>query len=134
MEAKKRLARSIVGDFHGEAAALAADENWAIGVQRREITADVEKVPIPIRDIARMDAVSLEKAEVDNNKEVFIDTAKLIFRLGMKASRSDAQRQVSAGVNIDGKKSTEQWFRIDGPRPCEVVVRIGRQIKIAVIR
>jgi tyrosyl-tRNA synthetase len=134
MEAKKRLARTIVAGFHGEAAALAADENWAIGVQRREITADVEKVSIPIRDIARMDAASLEKAEGDSNKEVFIDTARLVFRLGMKTSRSEAQRQVSAGVNIDGEKSTEQWFRVDRPRPCEIVVRIGKQTKIAVIQ
>jgi len=134
MEAKKRLARSIVADFHGQAAALAADENWATGVQRREITANVEKVSIPIRDIARMNAVSLEIAEADCNKEVFVDTARLIFRLGMKTSRSEAHRQVSAGVNIDGEKTTEQWFSLDRPRPCELVVRIGKRIKIAMIR
>ena len=134
MEAKKRLARTITAGFHGEAAALAADENWAAGVQRREITAEVEKVSIPIRDIARMDAVSLEQAEEDRNKEFFVDTARLIVRLGMKTSRSEAQRQVSAGVNIDGEKSNKQLFRVDRPRPCEVVVRIGKQTKIAVIQ
>ena len=134
MEAKKRLARSIVADFHGEAAAQAADENWATGVQRREITGDVEKVSIPIRDIARMDAVLLEKAEMDSSKEVFVDTARLIFRLGMKTSRSEAHRQVSAGVNINGERTTEQWFSLGRPRPCEVAVRIGKQTKIAVIR
>jgi len=132
MEAKKRLARSIVGDFHGAKEAARADENWAAGVQRREVPLDVEKVPIPLRDVARMDSVCLQQAEADRNREAFIDTARLVFRLGMKASRKDAERQVSAGVNIDGEKITQQWFKI-GLRPREIKVRIGKQLKVAVI-
>jgi tyrosyl-tRNA synthetase len=132
MAAKKLLARTIVGDFHGEPAAHTADENWATGVQRREVPTDVEKVAVPIRDVARMDAISLQQAEADPKRDVFIDTARLIFRLGMKASRKDAERQVSAGVTIDGEKTTNQWFKA-GPRPCEIVIRSGKQIKIAVI-
>jgi tyrosyl-tRNA synthetase len=132
MEAKKRLARTITAGFHGEEAALAADENWAAGVQRREVPVDVERVSILIRDVARMDSISLQQAEADRNKDVFIDTARLIFRLGMKNSRKDAERQVSAGVNIDGEKISQQWFKI-GSRPREIAVRIGKQIKVAVI-
>ncbi len=132
MEVKKRLARTITAGFHGEAAAESADENWAVGVQRREVPVDVEKVSIPIRDVARMDAFSLQQAEADRNKDVFIDTARLIVRLGMKASRKDAERQVLAGVSIDGEKITKQWFMIKS-RPREVAVRIGKQLKIAVI-
>jgi tyrosyl-tRNA synthetase len=132
MEVKKRLARTITADFHGEAAAQIADENWAAGVQRREVPVDVEKVSILIRDVARMDSIALQQAEADQNKDVFIDTARLIFRLGMKTSRKDAERQVSAGVNIDGEKISQQWIKI-GSRPREIAVRIGKQIKVAVI-
>jgi tyrosyl-tRNA synthetase len=132
METKKRLARTIVADFHDEAAAESADENWARMFQGRAIPPDAEKVPISIRDVARMDAVSLQQAEADPSKDAFIDTARLIVRLGMKASRKDAERQVSAGVVINGEKMTQQWFKI-GSRPREIPVRIGKQLKIAVI-
>jgi tyrosyl-tRNA synthetase len=132
MKIKKLLARTIVTDFHGEEAARVADENWAKGVQRREVPADVERVSIPIRDIARMDAVSLQLAEADRSREAVIDTARLIVRLGMKTSRKDAERQVTAGVFIDGVRFTDQWFKVAG-RPCERVVRSGKQIKIAII-
>ena len=133
MEAKKRLARTIVAGFHGAAAAASADENWAKSVQQREIPADVERVTIQIRDIARMDAVSLQQAEANLQQPVHVDTARLVFRLGMKASRTDAERQVRQGVTIDNEKMTKGWFTI-GPRPCELSVRIGKQIKVAVIR
>jgi tyrosyl-tRNA synthetase len=133
MEAKKRLARTNTAGFHGESAAIAADENWVTGVQRREVPADVEKISTPLRELARMDAVSLQLAEADLGMEAIIDTARLIFRLGMKASRKDAERQVSAGVTINGEKTTKQWFRV-GQRPCEIVVRFGKQIKIAVVQ
>jgi tyrosyl-tRNA synthetase len=36
MEVKKRLARTITADFHGEAAAQIADENWAKMFQQKE--------------------------------------------------------------------------------------------------
>ena len=35
MEVKKRLARTITGGFHGEAAAPSADENWARMFQQK---------------------------------------------------------------------------------------------------
>jgi tyrosyl-tRNA synthetase len=132
METKKKLARTITAGFHGVAAAASADENWAAGVQRREVPVDVERVSIPIRDVARMDAASLQKAEGDLKMGVPIDVARLIFRLGIKASRKDAERQVLAGVSIDGEKNTEQWFMVNS-RPREVAVRVGKQLKIAVI-
>jgi tyrosyl-tRNA synthetase len=132
MEVKKQLARTIVAGFHGEAAAKSADENWARMFQDRALPADVEKVPIPIRDVARLDAASLQRAEGDLKMSVPIDTARLIVRLGMKASRTEAERQIRVGVSIDNEKTTQQWFMIQS-RPREVAVRIGKQLKIAVI-
>jgi tyrosyl-tRNA synthetase len=132
MEVKKQLARTIVAGFHGEAAAKAADENWARMFQDRALPADVEKVPIPIRDVARLDAASLQRAEGNLRMSVPIDTARLIVRLGMKASRTEAERQIRVGVSIDNEKTTQQWFMIQS-RPREVAVRIGKQLKIAVI-
>ena len=39
MEAKKRLARTIVAGFHSEAAARKADEDWALQFQQRNVEA-----------------------------------------------------------------------------------------------
>jgi len=132
MEAKKRLARTITAGFHGEAAAQSADENWARMFQQGEVPVDVEKVSIPIREIARMDAASLQVAERNLQTSVPVDTARLIVRLGLKASRSQAERQIPAGITINSEKITQQWFTI-GPRPCELTVRIGKRAKVAVI-
>ncbi len=44
MAAKTRLARTIVADFHGEAAAHTADENWARMFQQKETAEDLEEV------------------------------------------------------------------------------------------
>ncbi len=130
MEIKKRLARTITAGFHGEAAAAGAEEDWAKSVQQREVPANVERVSVQIRDVARMDAASLQRAEGNPSEPVHIDTARLIVRLDMKASRTDAEKQIRQGVTINGEKITKQWFTI-GTRPCEVTVRFGKQIKVA---
>src|ERR1017187_6203802 len=41
MDVKKRLARTITADFHGEAAAQIADENWAKMFQQKETAEDL---------------------------------------------------------------------------------------------
>ena len=38
---------------------------------------------------------------------VDINVAKLLVELGLKSSRTEADRQVTAGVNIDGITSSE---------------------------
>jgi tyrosyl-tRNA synthetase len=132
METKKKLARMIVGGFHGAAAAESADENWARMFQQRTLPADVEKMSISIREVARMDAASLQQAEGNLNMSVPIDTARLIVRLGLKASRTEAERQIRAGVTINNEKIKQQWFTIES-RPRELAVRIGKHLKIAVV-
>ena len=52
MEVKKRLARTITAGFHGEAAAIAADENWARMFQQKETAEDLEEIAIAYADVA----------------------------------------------------------------------------------
>src|SRR5664279_2989037 len=61
MEVKKRLARSIVADFHSEEDARHADENWALHFQQKKITSDAEEVHVPHSSVAWItdDALSL---------------------------------------------------------------------------
>jgi tyrosyl-tRNA synthetase len=63
---------------------------------------------------------------------VSISVAKLLFELGLKSSRSEADRQVTAGVNIDGTTSSEKLLDLH-KRPARIAVRVGKRAKIAVI-
>jgi tyrosyl-tRNA synthetase len=132
MEAKKRLARTIVAGFHSEEAARKADEDWALQFQQRNVEAVAEEVEIDLRRVVRADAASLEEAVRDRARPVYVDIAKLLVELGLKSSRTDADRQVSAGVNIDGVSSTEKLLKIES-RPARLAIRVGKRAKIAVI-
>jgi tyrosyl-tRNA synthetase len=131
MEAKKRLARTIVAGFHSEGAARKADEDWALQFQQRNIEAVAEEVEIDFQRVAVMDAVSLQRAKEDRTLPVYLNVAKLLVELGIKTSRSEADRQVSAGVRIDGNIKTDKWVSVQ--RPGRLVIKVGKQAKIAVI-
>jgi tyrosyl-tRNA synthetase len=132
MEVKKRLARTIVAGFHSEAAARKADEDWALQFQQRNLEAVAEEVSIDFRRVVRADAVSLDKAGRDPAMPVDVDVARLLVELGLKESRTDADRQVSAGVGIDGVTSTNKLIKIEN-RPARIAVRVGKRARIAVI-
>jgi tyrosyl-tRNA synthetase len=130
MEAKKRLARTIVAGFHSEAAARKADEDWALQFQQRNVEAVANEVAVDLRQIAV--AASLDPALRDQNHPVDIYVAKLLVALGLKSSRTEAERQVTAGVNLDGVTTTEKLLHLER-RPARIAVRVGKQAKIAVI-
>jgi tyrosyl-tRNA synthetase len=132
MEAKKRLARTIVAEFHSEAAARKADEDWALQFQQRNVEAVAEKAKVDFRKVVVADAVYLARAATDLSLPVSISVAKLLVELGIKSSRSEADRQVTAGVNIDGVTTSNKLIRLE-KRPAQIAIRVGKQAKIAVI-
>jgi tyrosyl-tRNA synthetase len=132
MEAKKRLARTIVAGFHSEEAARKADENWAMQFQQRNVEAIAEEVTVDFRRVVVADAVSVDRAVRDRNLPVHVSVAKLLVELGLKSSRAEADRQVTAGVNIDGITSTDKLLTIE-KRPARIAIRVGKRAKIAVI-
>jgi tyrosyl-tRNA synthetase len=130
MEAKKALARTIVAGFHSEEAARKADEDWATRFQQRNVEATAEEVVVDLRQVAV--AASLDLALSDQSHPVDINIAKLLVALGLKSSRTEAERQVTAGVNIDGVTSSNKLIRLE-KRPVRIAIRVGKQAKIAVI-
>jgi tyrosyl-tRNA synthetase len=130
MEAKKRLARTIVAGFHSEEAARKADEDWAMRFQQRNVEATAEEVAVDLRQVSV--GASLELALSDQSHPVDINIAKLLVALGLKSSRTEAERQVTAGVNIDGVTSSNKLIHVE-KRPARIAVRVGKQAKIAVI-
>ncbi len=132
MEAKKLLARTIVTDFHSEAAAKEADENWARLFQQKDTTAVTEESHVDLATIAIGDSAQIERALSDPSLEIRVNVAKLLVALGMKASRTEAEKQVAAGVNIDGATTTQKFLDLPN-RPARIPVRVGKKAKIAVI-
>ena len=132
MEAKKLLARTIVAGFHSKEAAMEADENWAKLFQQRDTASVAEEEFVDLKQIAVADAVELERAMQDPSIEIRVNVAKLLVALGMKASRTEAEKQVAAGVNIDGTTTTQKFLDLP-KRPARIPVRVGKRAKIAVI-
>jgi tyrosyl-tRNA synthetase len=131
MEAKKRLARTIVAGFHSAEAAQKADEDWARQFQQRDLSGITDEVAVDLKQVAVADP-SLEQAIANPSLPLRIHTAKLLVALGLKSSRSEAERQVHAGVNIEGISSTSPY--IDLPqRPARLTIRVGKRAKVALL-
>ncbi|MHB1674525.1 MAG: tyrosine--tRNA ligase [Acidobacteriaceae bacterium] len=139
MEAKKRLARTITADFHSQAAALQADENWAKQFQRDEMPADAEIVRLP------RDRYFPSMPELQESLRIPLRTgpgishllpvpvAKLIFDCGLAESRTDAERKMKQGaVKINGQTWKETYWMVDGYY-AHLEIRVGKRAKIAVI-
>jgi tyrosyl-tRNA synthetase len=87
MLAKAELARLIVTDFHSAADGARAEEVFNRVVRRHEVPADIQSVSLP-------DGVRLSGG---------IRVDKMLARIGLAESVSDAVRKIKAGaVEIDG--------------------------------
>jgi tyrosyl-tRNA synthetase len=120
MEMKKRLARTIVADFHGEAAAQSADENWAKMFQQKEAAEDLEEAQVAFADVAGAEANQIR-------------LPKLLVALGLAASGTEANRKIAErAVKLDGETATENTLPVSS-LPAKIVVRLGKRAKVAVI-
>ncbi|MGH9617790.1 MAG: tyrosine--tRNA ligase, partial [Acidobacteriaceae bacterium] len=121
MEAKKRLARTITVNFHSEAAATQADEDWAKQFQRKEMPENAEQVSL------KRDALGW------NEQTQSIRVDKLLVHCNLAESATDASRKLkSAAVAIDGASYSAPWLRLES-LPGRVPIRVGKRAKIAVI-
>src|ERR1700754_2899479 len=75
MEAKKRLARTIVAGFHSEEAAKEADENWARLFQQKDTSAVTEESSIDLSTIAMGEPAQIERALNDPAVEIRVNVA-----------------------------------------------------------
>jgi tyrosyl-tRNA synthetase len=119
MEAKKNLARTITASFHGESAAMSADENWAKMFQQKETAEDLEEVAVAFANVA--------------GGEGKIRLPKLLVHLGLAASGAEANRKIAEkAVKLDGDVA-EGVLIPEASLPARIVVRLGKRAKVAVI-
>jgi tyrosyl-tRNA synthetase len=143
MEAKKRLARTIVADFYSQEVAVNADQNWAKQFQQKEIPKDIEEVSFRLEDL-----ISVRASEVDASppgalvgtyipKGVQLRLDKLLVKLGLAASNTEASRLIKQGaVKIADKVHTSNFIEaVEELRefPAKWPIRVGKRIKIALI-
>jgi tyrosyl-tRNA synthetase len=109
MQAKKELAKRIVGDFHSGEAAAKAGEDWGKQFQKHEVPESIEETEI----------------EAPENR-LRID--KLLARTGIAGSISDGGRMVKQGaVRVNGSIVNDPTKVLDISRG--VTLQVGRTIK-----
>jgi tyrosyl-tRNA synthetase len=83
-DAKAELARTIVADYHGEAAAAQAAEEFTRVFSRRELPSEMPEVILPAASASAVD---------------------LLIHAGLASSRSEARRLVlQGGVSLNGRR------------------------------
>ena len=108
MEAKSALGRMIVADFHSAEAAGRAAEEFNRVVRRKEIPAEVPEVALP--------------EGVFKDGGIRVD--KLLARVGLAESVSDATRKIKAGaVEINGERVKELSIAANGG---ELLIQVGK--------
>jgi tyrosyl-tRNA synthetase len=120
MEAKKRLARTIVADFHDDIAATIAQDNW---VQRKDgfESPSVESIEVSYSDIA------------SSPGNLQIRLPKLLVRIGLAASGSEANRKIAEkAVVIDGQVAAGVLYPLV-ELPSRLYVRLGKRDKVAIV-
>jgi len=126
METKKKLARTITAGFHGEAAAITADENWARMFQQKGEAEDMDEVSVVYENIA---GPSARKP----GDLLEIRLPKLLVQIGLAVSGAEANRKIVEGaVKVNGGVCSGPVFYIDA-LPKRVTIRLGKRAKVAVI-
>jgi tyrosyl-tRNA synthetase len=113
MDLKKRLAREIVGQYHGPEAAEAAEEQFTRVIQKRvaETVALTDEVTIGLE-------VPISSLESYGN-----DLMALLLDRGLVKSKGEARRLMKQGaIDLDGRPITD--FNI--PVQCGMVIRVGK--------
>ncbi len=121
MEAKKRLARTIVGGYYSPETVRDADEGWARQFQRDEQPEHVEEVQVSAAEVGWS----------ENSREVRLD--KLLVRLGLADSTTDATRKLKQGaVRAGGEPVSAPRLPVLG-LPATLVLRAGKRIRAAIL-
>jgi tyrosyl-tRNA synthetase len=126
MAAKKDLARRIVADFHSVEAAEKAGEDWAKQFQKDEVPESVEEVSVELGEVG---------GTVDERSRALIRLDRLLVKCGLAASTTDAARKLKQGsVRVENAVTKEPRISVVGPAPARLTLKVGKQVRVAVIR
>jgi len=125
MQAKKDLAGRIVADFHSAEAATRAGEDWAKQFQKDEVPENVEEVPVTIAEVG---------GSKDERGTMLVRLDRLLLKCALAESTTDAARKIKQGsVRVDNVIQKEPRIALNGSLPARLTLRLGKQLRIAVI-
>jgi tyrosyl-tRNA synthetase len=117
MDAKTRLARTITAQYHGEAAATAAEARFVRVFQKRESDEAVERVHVTIGELG------------GSGHEVRL--VDLLPATGYVSSRSEARRMIQQGaVDVDGQRVSDVGAMV---HVGERLIRVGKRLPKRVV-
>jgi tyrosyl-tRNA synthetase len=120
MEAKKRLARTIVSGFHSEDAARTADETWARQFQQKS------------DDVEGLEEIRISADNLGRDAEGKVRVSKLLTAAGLAASAAEAERKIKEGaVRVDGEVVRQPHLSLNGS--ARLTLRVGKRAKVAVL-
>ena len=109
MEAKIDLGKLIVADFHSPTDAAGAAEKFNREVRQKEVPSDIKIVPLP-EGIMGPNGIHVEK---------------LVARIGLADSSTDASRKRKAGaIEINGVRVTDLVYSAAGLS--EILIQVGK--------
>jgi len=125
MQTKKELARRVVGDFHSGDAAVKAAEDWARQFQKDQVPESAEEIPVAFAEIG---------GSIDSSGRALIRLDRLLVKCGLAASSTEAGRKLKQGaVRIENEVVTEPRMILTGPPPARLTLKVGKQLRIALI-
>jgi tyrosyl-tRNA synthetase len=120
MQAKKNLAWGIVRDFHSDAAADAAAENWAKQFQQRAVAEDAPVVEISLSAEGLVVELGLREGSV-------VRVPKLLQLAGLASSTGEATRKLGENaVSVNGERFNEKLLK-GAQAGGSVVLRLGKK-------
>jgi tyrosyl-tRNA synthetase len=136
MEQKIRLATQIVEDFHSAAEAEHAAQEFDRVVRRSEVPSDIETIDLPenlLKEISIPgEAIEDELQPMNATRTVFVNLDKMIARIGLAPSVSDAARKRKAGAVLwEGTKLTDLIFAV---HPGEYKFKVGKNWRRVIVR
>jgi tyrosyl-tRNA synthetase len=109
MDVKKELARTIVGSFHSDSDAAAAQAEFERVFSSRDLPSDVPVVAV----VAASDTVLL---------------SKMLVEAGLASSNSEARRLMDqGGVKLDGEVVRDPKTEVDTVRSEPLLVQVGKR-------
>jgi len=121
MDVKMELGRRIVTDFHSPTAAEAAIDEFNRVFRRQELPTDMET------QVLREFEIPLS-ADNPSAPELVVKLGKLLAKVGLANSVSDAGRKISAGsVYINGQRHRDGLLRLPGGGRQELIIQVGRR-------
>ncbi|HET8891763.1 MAG TPA: tyrosine--tRNA ligase [Candidatus Angelobacter sp.] len=128
MDAKKRLARGIVHDFHGGEAAKDAEENWSKQFQKNQ-------TPDNLQVIERSVTKYRTNKEFETPGTITWRLDKLLHDVGLVSSASEGSRKIKEGAVDSSDLVFVNGFHPGIPSmtnelscfPTELTIRVGRK-------